>query len=57
MFVETERGLEAIAGQAAEDLADYRARAGEDASLARIAGAAPRWLHFSHGESVDLAGD
>ncbi len=54
LLVETTRGLEALVGQAAEDLADYQARLDEDESLQRISDAEPRWLHFSHGESVEV---
>jgi len=55
MTVETARGLEALVGQAAEDLADYEARLEEDESLQRIAALEPTWLHFSHAESVQIA--
>lgn len=54
VLVESARGLEAIVGQAAEDFADYEARVSADAALTRIASFTPRWLHFSHGESLEL---
>ena len=54
VLVETERGLEAIVAQAAEDFEDYQARVATDPPLTRIASFEPRWLHFGHGDPVDL---
>ena len=49
VLVDTALGLEAVVAQAAEDIEDFTARAATDPSLARIIGAAPVRLWFSHG--------
>ena len=36
---------------------EFVPRLEEDESLQRIAALEPSWLHFSHGESVEIAGD